>query len=546
MDNTIIGGIKVKGDGRVELQSKFAEEGTTGLEAFGGFIREAYESELYWPQVEPLYSRIWRSDPEATIVRLLFEALSNDVEIGWILPDRFSMDEVVEPTDDDKRALDFAQTVNDDIDGGINKWFTSSIVRVPFFGWGWWEVLPGMRIEGWRPPQGDPWRSSFDDNLIGYRRFAFRRYSSFYAWDMDDDTGRLLGMEQLDSPNPPVTLPLERSLHLTFGDHDNPEGLATLEAMWRLERIKYNLEMIQGMGFEHSAGYLNVETEGSTLTAADLQHIRKAARAIMSAQEGNYAAWPKGMSGELRDVSFSAASSMMEAIRYYGILKLALLGMQYVAMSSISEHGSYSSISDASDLALAIFNAIATGIVNQADEQVGKRLFEYPINKEAFPDMTRRPKLDIVKPARKRVELDKLSSIMTALNAIMPLGDEDIIAIRRETQFMPEQLPDISIEEEPEDEFPDGTEESPSDDDAEDVSEQGEDEQGSEEEEPANLARRPFVVDDDEQPTGIQHIALYDEKDVRRAVNKFEKWAEENEPDLARLLRATIYEGEEE
>jgi hypothetical protein len=87
-----------------------------------------------------------------------------------------------------------------------------------------------------------------------------------------------------------------------------------------MERIKYGLEVVQGIGFEHAAGYLNVTAE-KTLTDSDKANIKAAARAIMTAQEGNYAAWPQGITGELTDVNFQAAAALLEAIRYYGLLK---------------------------------------------------------------------------------------------------------------------------------------------------------------------------------------------------------------------------------
>src|SRR5690606_19667698 len=127
---------------------------------------------------------------------------------------------------------------------------------VPFMGWGWWEVVGGVRDPNWRPPdKEDDWRSQYDDGLPAIRRLAWRDHASFVQWDADERTGRVRGFVQHDYPNPEITIPLARSLHLTYGDPVNPEGLSPLEAVYRLERIKYGLEMIQGIGYEHAAGY---------------------------------------------------------------------------------------------------------------------------------------------------------------------------------------------------------------------------------------------------------------------------------------------------
>jgi 2'-5' RNA ligase len=241
-----------------------------------------------------------------------------------------------------------------------------------------------------------------------------------------------------------ITIPIERLLHNTFGDPDNPEGLATLEAMWRLERYKYNLELIQGIGFEHAAGHAKFTAEGE-LSADDITAIRQAARAIMTAQEGNYMALPNKIQGDIIDAAFAAAESLLTAIRYYGILKLALLGMQWAALGTLSPYGSYSQGKDSSDFYLNIFNSIAEGQVNQADQQIGRRLFENPANAAAFPNMTARPVLSVDR-AQKVVGLADLGAFMTAMTAAqMPLGDDDYIAFRQKSDFLPEVLPEIPI-----------------------------------------------------------------------------------------------------
>ena len=67
---------------------KFAEIGSSGLEAWSGFIREAYHADLQWPKVQPLFSRIRRSDPELTIVRTIVISGSDRrirLNSGWTL-----------------------------------------------------------------------------------------------------------------------------------------------------------------------------------------------------------------------------------------------------------------------------------------------------------------------------------------------------------------------------------------------------------------------------------------------------------------------------
>jgi hypothetical protein len=427
---------------------KWDEYGTLGLSIIGGYIRQAYTSELYWPSCQPSYTRIWRSDPEVTIARHILDSLSGQFEIGWELPAHIGEKELDQPSDDDKRAVDFGYEVLDDLEGGAGEWLNSCLTRVPFFGWGWWEAVPAQRRMGWTPPGDDLWRSQYDDGLVGFRRLAFRDYSSFYAWDIDEYSGRVNGLKQLDIPNPAVTIPLSRSLHITYGDNNSPEGLATLETIWRLERIKYALEVVQGIGFEHTAGVLQFVREEGDLTATDKAEIKKAARAAMTAQEGNYLALPNGIKASFADVGFSAAVSILDAIKYYGVVKLSLFGMQWVALSATTGSGSYAAMSDSSSMMIAMLNSMAGGFVRQADHQIGKRLFEYPTNAAAFPGMTRRPRMVLKRKIDKIIPLGELGEFMTAMNAVMPLTEEDFRAVRAKSGFLPE----VSVEDIPEEE----------------------------------------------------------------------------------------------
>src|SRR3990172_5483086 len=291
-----------------------------------------------------------------------------DIEV--VLPDK--------PTSGDEAAGEFYESELDNQEGGVTKLLDMMVSYTPFLGWMWLEAVPGLRRKDWRPPsdldgEPDPWRSEADDGLIGIRRFAFRDHSSFMQWDMGDRSGRIRGMVQMDPPNSEVTIPLDKSLHVTFGDSNSPEGLSPLEAIWRLERYKYQLEIVQGIGFEHSAGHAKFPAT-ETLTDEDHANIKRAARAILTAQEGNYLALPAKIQADIIDAPFSAAGNLLEAIRYYGLLKLQLYNMQWVAIASTAGTGAYSAMSDASSMFLLYWNAMISSFIDQYDEQIGKRL----------------------------------------------------------------------------------------------------------------------------------------------------------------------------
>lgn len=538
---------KINRNGRKDTAvnvSEFEEVGTPGLESTFGHINKAYTRVLEWPSVEKEYSRIWRSDAETTLVRNMFSALTGTLRVRWELPELRGSREGEEPTDDDLRALDFAYSLDDDLDDGLLSWLTYCMERVSFYGWGWWEAPLGKRSKSWRPPHSDEWRSQHDDGLVGLRRLAFRDYSSLERWELDDRNGRLTGMWQLDYPNPSTLIPLSHSLHVTYGDSQNPEGLATLEALYRLERLKYAFELVLGIGSEHAAGHVKFQIK-EHLDEQSKAVIRRAARSLLTASEGNYITEiVDKFSASVMDVPFSAGANLLEAIRYYGLLKLSIYGMQFAAISSLSGVGSYSALSDSSSMAMLVFNSMKNGYVDQFNKQITTRIFEHPINAAAFPNMSRRPQL-VVSDVSKTLSLAELGSFMQTFGALFDLSDEDVIAVRAASGFLPESLPEDGQtavkDEEPQedDEMPtDGkTAVSGEEESEEEREDEDEDERG---ELAAELARnrRPFAVDDDEEPISLVVDQVFTDAEIDRIVSKFERWAASNDEDLRLILRA--------
>lgn len=415
-----------------EVRIGFYEAGTSGLKEAYGFVQEAYNTQLYWPQVQPLYSRLRTSMPEIVLVRNVFSNWSRNITPVVELPDN--------PTDDDLRYQDFIESDFDNMEGGFGRFLETALNHVPFFGWGWWELVPGVRSQDWRPPTGDDdWRSEANDGLIGLRRLAWRDSGSFKKWEFDERK-RLKGMWQEDYPLPEVFLPKDKALHLTFGDANNPEGQSPLEAIWRLERIRYGLEVVQGIGYEHAAGHLSItKTESGAISQDDKNKVREAAKALLSAQEGNYALWPFGLTGEIKDVDFQAGASILDAIKHYSIMVLSVYMMQFAALNTLTSTGALSSQVDSTDIAITTYNAMLDGFAAQYDDQVGRRLYEW--NKHAFPKLTKRPRITF-SHLNRNLSLRDLGGFLKDIDGIIPLGDDDYKALRRRSDVLSEALPE--------------------------------------------------------------------------------------------------------
>lgn len=412
---------------------RFVEAGSEGLHQFSGFINEAYNAQLFWPTVQPLYSRLRRSMPEIVMVRNAFTSWARNVKPIVEMPD--------EPTDDDKAYQDFIESDFENMEGGFARFVDTLVNQVPFMGWGWWETVPAIRDPNWNPPGDDDWKSEADDGLIGLRRLAWRDSSTFFGWDMPEPSKRLRGLKQQAWPNPPVTLSLDKSLHITFGDPNNPEGLTPLESVWRLERMKYSYEVIMGIGSEHAAGHLSINktTEGD-LSTTDENMIAKTAKNLLSAQEGNYAYWPFGIDGKVLDVPFQAAGSILEIVKHYSILVLSVYTMQWIALNTLTSTGAQASQVDSTDTGVFTFNAMMDGFAAQYDQQIGKRLFEW--NKSSFPNITKRPKIKF-SHIDKSIALTDLANFFLTLDGILPMTDDDYKALRVRSGFLPTNVDTI-------------------------------------------------------------------------------------------------------
>lgn len=423
------------------------EKGTSGLKEWGGFISEAYNQALFLPGAADLYKRLITSCPEVVMKNMGFNAWAQNVTPQCDLPEK--------PTDDDKRFKDFRLSEYDNMEGGFGRYLSQAMVTSDV-GFSFFTISPSLRDPSWVPPdfigpngerEPDEWRSEANDGLIGIRRLAYRDFSTLYRWDMSPQK-RLNGFVQQDFPNPQVTLPLNYdpktgqagSLHHTFGNPNNPEGTALLQAVWRLERLKYGFEVVYGIGVEKAAGYLNVKktTEGA-ISDPDKRNVKDVARSLLTAQEGNYAYWPFGIEGEVKDISFSAAPSLLEIIKHYSVLMLSVYMMQFVALNTMTSTGAQASQVDSTNTAIFNYNSFLDGLAAQFDAQVGKRLYLW--NKHAFPNLTQRPR-DTFSHIKNNLAMQELGSFFSSINGIIPLGADDYKALRKESGWLPENAPE--------------------------------------------------------------------------------------------------------
>lgn len=224
----------------------FAELGTTGLRRSGGYINEEFLPNL-------------RGTRAAMVYR---EMADNDAVIGAIL---FSMDKIITRLDwhieecgDSPSQLAAAEFVQECMDDMSESWDStlSSVLSMLVFGYSYHELVYKKRGGYTKDPRT---RSKYNDNRIGWRKWAIRAQETLNHWIIDEDGG-IQGFVQMDPSGGGIrTIPIEKALLFrTTTQKNNPEGRSLLRNAYRSWYFKKRIEEIEAIGIERDLAGLPV------------------------------------------------------------------------------------------------------------------------------------------------------------------------------------------------------------------------------------------------------------------------------------------------
>ncbi len=393
------------------------ELGDSGLSRFFGQVSETYLPELRYPYAYAKYSEMLRRDPTIASLINAIKLLSRTAT--W----------TVEPagtTDADQRAADFLTQCLGDMSITIEDAVEDMLSAIPF-GWAWSEIVYKRR----KGARGDA-ESKYDDNAIGWRKFAPRRQSSFSSWDFDE-SGGVQGLWQVSQADGKRRyMPVEKSLHfIAQRDMGNPEGFSILEPIYEPWHFVKNLQIINGIGFERSFVGLPVfeYAENYTPSENDLALVREIGRGLR-VDERAYVGVPAGIKFRLETTSNSNASTLLETIKQYRIWMLMVVLADFLALGTVSSGGSYALGQDKSELFLMAVDGWLDKIAHPDKQGVLNRyavprLFAF----NPFPGMTDFPRIkhsSVQKP-----NLPALSAYLSSLQAFIQPDPALEAALRR-------------------------------------------------------------------------------------------------------------------
>lgn len=400
------------------------EIGSSGLAQHWGSIQEAYTSKLHWPGAYEVYDEMRRRSPTLRSALNAVKMLAKQAE--W----------KAEPATDkpaDVEAAEFLDQCLDDMSHTTDDFIDDALSCLPF-GWASFELVYKRRNGS-----GGKSLSKYDDGKVGWRKFAFRRQSSFSKWDFDD-AGGLAGWQQRAAPDyDAVTLPIEKLLHFTvIRDGNNPEGMSLLEAAYEPWYYAKNLRIIAGIGWQRTFVGLPWFEAEEGFSPKDKSKVEDVAASLV-VDEKQFVSTPKGIKFHLLSVPNAGAPALLEQIRHYEVQQLQLFMAEFLALGTGSV-GSFALGTDKSELFLMAVNGYLDRIEDVLNRFGVPRLYAY----NEFPGITELPR--VTHSVVRKPNLPQLGEFLQKIAAYITLSEQDEIWIRNQAG-MPEVVEDESTEE---------------------------------------------------------------------------------------------------
>src|SRR3990167_684679 len=408
----------------------FTEIGYSGLRHRQGFLAEDFIIKLQGSTGQKRLREMAEND--ATIGGILFAMESIIMQAGW---------QVVRGGSEarDQKAAEFLRSNMQDLS---HTWqdFVSETLTMLKFGWSYFEIVYKLRGGKAQAPQ---FKSRFDDNKIGWRKFALRGQETLHRWEIDQ-SGGISGMWQdADYVNSgttePTFLPIEKCiLFRTKHEKNNPEGHALTRNAYKAYRIKKVIEELEAIGVERDLVGFPVLTPPETfdLNDPDNTTIKTWAKEFIThvkrdEQEG--AVLPFGWTFELLGSPGQRQFNTGEIIdRWDKRIAMSMLG-QFI-MLGMDRTGSYALSDTQNDL----FMLALVGWIESIAETINSYAVEplMRLNSE-FDSIDNLPTIEPVRPTPPNLE--ELSSYLFKLSrAGLVVPDEELADFLRRLAFLKE------------------------------------------------------------------------------------------------------------
>lgn len=209
------------------------ELGVYGRNTYTGDIRaDEFLQELKGKRAIQKYKEMRDNNAIIGSVMYAIEQTLRDVKID-VVP--------ANDSDEAKREAEFLKSVIEDMDHSLDDHISEALSHLTY-GFAWFEVVYKRREGDMRSPKKN---SKFDDGRIGVKKIAIRAPWTVEKFEIDQDTGEVLGMWQEAAWGKKTTMiPVEKSLYYrTTSLNNDPSGRSVLRNAY----VSYTyLNKIQG------------------------------------------------------------------------------------------------------------------------------------------------------------------------------------------------------------------------------------------------------------------------------------------------------------
>lgn len=194
------------------------ELGVSGKNTYTGDIRaDEFLQELRGKKAIQKYREMRDNNAIVGSIMYAIEQTLRDVKIE------------VKPADDSevaKREAEFLQSVLDDMDHSLDDHVSEALSYLTY-GFSWFEVVYKRREGDMRSPKKN---SKFEDGRIGIKKIAIRAPWTVESFEVDQNTGEILGMYQEAAwGKRPAMIPIEKSVYYrTTSLNNDPSGRSVL------------------------------------------------------------------------------------------------------------------------------------------------------------------------------------------------------------------------------------------------------------------------------------------------------------------------------
>jgi hypothetical protein len=251
------------------------EVGVSGLRQYGGRIAEEWHPNLRGRNAFRIYEEMRDNDAVIGAVLYSIEAFLRKMEWGV---------EAADDSEEAKKEADFLRSCMHDMESPWED-FVSDVLSFLVYGYSLHEVVYKLRLG---PDETNPrYYSKDSDARFGWRALACRPQSTIDRWDIDEETGEILGAFQVPNTGTKQAeyyLPMNRCvLFRTKSYKNNPEGRSILRNAYRSWYLKKRIEEIEAIGIARDLNGVPVMQVPAQIMSSTASAAQKATRAAMEA-----------------------------------------------------------------------------------------------------------------------------------------------------------------------------------------------------------------------------------------------------------------------